>query len=105
MSPSVEPWKFSPPKHPLYYISYDARNELTDVGMYVGRFSEAREGYPRWPDDPDRAVRVIDSMGSAFANIREFGGWRRESWTMVAIPPDDRTLKRQMSVSNLTKRR
>ena len=37
---------------PLYYASWDSRDEQIDVGMHVGRWSEEREGYPRWPDDP-----------------------------------------------------
>jgi hypothetical protein len=90
---------------PLYYASWDSREEQIDVGMHVGRWSEEREDYPRWPDDPERPVRVIDPVGAAFANISEDGGWRRESWEIVSTPPDDRTLKRTLSVNNLTKRR
>ena len=90
---------------PLYYASWDVREEQTDVGMHVGRWSEEREGYPRWPDDPERPIRVIDPVGAAFANISEDGGWRRESWEIVSTPPDDRALERMLSVSNLTKRR
>jgi hypothetical protein len=44
-------------------------------------------------------------VGAAFANLSEDGGWRRESWTVVSTPPPDRTVKREISVSNLTKRR
>ena len=91
--------------NPLYYVSYDSRDELIDVGMHVGRWSETREDYPTWPDDPERRTRVIDSIGAAFANIHEGGGWRRESWEMHAVPKTDQGLKRELSVGNLTKRR
>jgi hypothetical protein len=89
---------------PLYYAAWDARDEQIDVGLHVGRWSEGREGYRPWPDDGKRAVRVIDPVGAAYANILEGGGWRRESWEIVSTPPDDATVKRQLSVSNLTKR-
>ncbi len=92
-------------QQPLYYLSFDRRDELIDVGMFVGRWSEDRPDYPKWPDDPARPVRAIDPVGAAFANIAEDGGWRRESWTIVSTPPDDRTLKRKVSVNELTKRR
>jgi hypothetical protein len=88
---------------PLYYMSFDSRDERIDVGMFVGRWSEGRADYRPWPGHPDQPVRVIDSTGEAFANIAEDGGWRRESWTAVSTPPDDKTLQRELSVSNLAK--
>lgn len=89
---------------PLYYASWDSRDEQIDVGLHVGRWSEKRGDYRPWPGDGTRAVRVIDPVGAAYANILEGGGWRRESWDIVSTPPDDGTVKRQLSVSNLTKR-
>jgi hypothetical protein len=90
---------------PLYYMSYDAKDERIDVGYYVGRWSEDRPDYPRWPDDPARPVRVLDPAGAAFANLAEDGSWRRESWDMVSTPPDDAAVKRMISVAELTKGR
>ena len=90
---------------PLFIATYDEKNELTNVGMYAGRWSEDREGYPRWPDDPARPVRVIDPAGAAFANLAEHGSWRRESWGNVSTPPSDAEVKQQLSVNQLTKRR
>jgi hypothetical protein len=91
--------------NPLYYISFDSRDERIDVGMFVGRWSETREDYRRWPGAPQQPIRVIDSVGESFANIAEDGGWRRESWTAVSTPPDPKTLKRELSVNNLSKQR
>jgi len=88
---------------PLYYMSFDSRDERIDVGMFVGRWSEGRTDYRPWPGDPKLPIRVIDSVGESFANIAEDGGWRRESWTIISTPPDDKTLKRDLSVSNLAK--
>jgi hypothetical protein len=90
---------------PLYMATYDSKGEMTNVGYYVGRWSEDQENYPPWPDDPQREIRVLDSVGAAFANLSEAGSWRRESWENVATPPPDRTLKRMISVNELTKRR
>jgi hypothetical protein len=91
--------------HPLYYVSRDGRREIIDVGTFAGRWSEDRPDYPRWPDNPERPVRVIDSAATAFANIDMRGSWRRESWEMVALPPSDETLRAMVSVGELTKRR
>lgn len=90
---------------PLYIATLDDKNEMTNVGLYVGRWSEDRAGYPRWPDDPARAVRVIDPVGAAFANLAESGSWRRESWANVSTPPPDDEVKTLLSVNQLTKRR
>ncbi|MDJ0865405.1 MAG: DUF1329 domain-containing protein [Myxococcota bacterium] len=90
--------------HPLFYLSYDRRNEPIDVGVFVGRWSEDRPNYPPWPDDPSRPVRVIDSVGAAFANLQMRGSWRRETWEMVSVPPDDGDLRPLLSVRNLTQR-
>jgi hypothetical protein len=90
---------------PLYYIAYDAKEEPIDIGMFAGRWSEDRLDYPRWPEDPERPVRVIDSVGAAFANLAEEGSWRRESWDLVGTPPPDRELKRMHSTAGLTKGR
>jgi hypothetical protein len=91
--------------HPLYVATYDRKGELTNVGLYAGRWSDDRPDYPRWPDDPARAVRVIDSVGAAFANLAEAGSWRRESWDVVATPPPDKAVRRMLSVNELTKGR
>jgi hypothetical protein len=90
---------------PLYYASWDGKEQPIDVGMFVGRWSEERPDYPRWPDDPARAIRVIDPVGASFANLSEDGGWRRESWELISTPPDARTLRRMLSVSTLTRQR
>jgi hypothetical protein len=90
---------------PLYIATFDDKGEMTNVGMYVGRWSEDRASYPRWPDDPSRAVRVIDPAAASFANLAERGSWRRESWANVSTPPPDEDVKRLVSVNELAKRR
>ncbi len=88
---------------PLYLATFDGKDELTNIGVYAGRWSEDREGYPRWPEKDEQPIRVIDSVGAAFANLSESGSWRRESWDNVGTPPNDRTVKRMSSVTQLTK--
>ncbi len=89
----------------LYYVSYDRRGEQIDVGYFVGRWSEDRPDYPRWPDDPERPVRVLDSAGAAFANLKLRGSWRRESWSMVSVPESDAEVRRSLSLRSLQKGR
>jgi hypothetical protein len=89
--------------YPLYYVAYDRKQVLIDVGYFVGRWSEDRSDYPRWPDDAERPVRVIDSAGAAFANLKLRGSWRRESWDLVSIPPSDKAVRRSLSIRNLQK--
>jgi hypothetical protein len=86
--------------HPLYYASYDEKGEPIDVGQYTGRFSEDRVNYPGGP-----GVRVIDSTGAAFANLRLRGSWRRESFELVSGPEPDGDIRRSFSLRNLTKGR
>jgi hypothetical protein len=85
---------------PLYYASYDERGEPIDVGQYTGRWSEDRPDYPGAP-----GIRVIDSAGAAFANLRLRGSWRRESWELVSGPEGDGEIRRALSLRNLTKGR
>jgi hypothetical protein len=89
---------------PLYQATFDVKGEMTNVGVFASRWSEDREGYPRWPDDPARPVRVFDSVGAAFANLAESGSWRRESWDNVSTPPADDEIQRMTSTGQLTKR-
>jgi hypothetical protein len=89
---------------PLFTATFDTKNEMTNVGIFAGRWSETREDYPRWPDDTAREVRTIDSVGAAFANLAESGSWRRESWDNVSTPPPDDEVKRMISTGELTKR-
>jgi hypothetical protein len=88
---------------PIYYVSYDAKDTPIDVGIFAGRWSEDRGNYPKWPGAAERPIRVIDSVGAAFANLAVDGSWRRESWDLVATPPPDDELHRLTSVNDLTK--
>jgi hypothetical protein len=89
---------------PLYQATFDTKGEMTNVGIFAGRWSEDRQDYPRWPDDPAREVRVLDSVGAAFANLAESGSWRRESWDNVSTPPPDEEIQKMISTGQLTKR-
>jgi hypothetical protein len=88
---------------PLFYQSWDKRGETIDVGMFVGRYSEDRPDYPRWPDDGLRPVRVIDPAGAAFANVSQRVGWRRESWNATSTPANSKEERNKISVQGLTK--
>ncbi len=89
---------------PLYQATFDTKGEMTNVGIFASRWSEDRPEYPRWPDDAAREVRVLDSVGAAFANLAESGSWRRESWDNVSTPPPDEEIQKMISTGQLTKR-
>ena len=101
---SVVHWLDLQTLQPLYAIAFDRRGEVLEVGQYVGRWSEDRPDYPPWPDDPGRPVRVIDPAAAAFADVHDYAGWRRESWTAVGTPPTDGELRTLLSLNELTKR-
>ncbi len=86
---------------PLYYAAYRADSRQGGLGYFVGRWSEDRPDYPRWPDDPARPVRVIDQVGSALVDWNKQDAVRAEAWNAVSIPADDAKLVRQMSQSSL----
>jgi hypothetical protein len=89
--------------YPLYYASYDAEGELIDVGYFVGRWSEDRPDYPAWLGDSTQRTRVIDPVGSAFANLQLKGSWRRESWTIISVPVSDKHAKQSLSIRSIQK--
>jgi hypothetical protein len=89
---------------PLYYSSYDENDERIDVGYFVGRWSEDRDDYPKWIDDPSRPVRVVDSVGAVFINLKLGSSWRRESYEMVSVPEKDSKVRRDISLQSLQRR-
>ena len=89
---------------PLYYSSYDENDVRIDVGYFVGRWSEDRPDYPKWVDDAKRPVRIIDSVGAAFINLKLGSSWRRESWEMVSVPERDAKVRRAISLQSLQRR-
>ena len=85
----------------LYYISYRKDQSLGSAGYFVGRWSEDRPDYPRWKDDPERQLRVIDTVGAAIVDKVRKNIVRLEAWDTVASPPSDRKVKRMLSQSGL----
>ncbi len=85
----------------LYQIWYEANGDAIFPSYHVGRWSEDRPDYPRWPDDPDREVRVIDEVGRV--TFTDQGGCRIEAWESTAIPPGDRNLRRMLATESLSR--
>ena len=77
------------------------RGDAGRLGYFVGRWSEDRPDYPRWPDDPARPVRVLDQVGSALIDWNNQDSVRTENWNAVSVPVDERKLVRSMSQSSL----
>lgn len=86
---------------PLYYAAYREKGAQGGIGVFVGRWSEDRPDYPRWPDDPARPVRVLDDAGSAIVDWNDQDVVRSESWNAVSIPRDEKKLLRSLSQASL----
>jgi hypothetical protein len=86
---------------PLYYAAYRAESLPGGLGYFAGRWSEDRPDYPRWPDDPERPVRVLDPVASALIDWNDQDSVRIEQWGTVSVPKDERKLARQLSQSGL----
>ena len=63
----------------------------------VARWSEDQADYPRWHDDPERRVRVLDLIAAAV-------GFRFEMGDVTAIPPKKGKIKKLVSMSSLGRR-
>lgn len=85
----------------LYYASYREDGTSTGIGTFVGRWSEDRDDYRPWPDDPKRAVRIVDTVGYALVDTHHLEALRFEAWNTVSTPPNDEKIKRMISQSSL----
>jgi hypothetical protein len=65
------------------------------------RWSEDREAYPRWPDDAERPVRVLDVVGEAWVDWNDQYAVRVELGDTVSVPPPDKKLDRMISLSSV----
>jgi hypothetical protein len=86
---------------PLYYAAYRSEGVQGGIGYFMGRWSEDRPDYPRWPDDAARPVRVVDQVASALVDWNNQDSVRFEAWTAVGVPPSDKKLQRMISQSSL----
>lgn len=85
---------------PLYTIAFDAKDAPIGITIFAGRWSEDRAGYPQWPDERKRPVRVIDSAAAVFADLAGGPSWRRESWDLVSTPVGDAEARKLESLSS-----
>ena len=86
---------------PLYYAAYRKQGEAAGVGYFVRRWSDDRDDYPSWPDDPERPVRSLDIIGEAWVDWNDQHAVRVELGDTVAIPPPDKKLNRMISLSSV----
>lgn len=86
---------------PLYYAAYRQNETQGGLGYFVGRWSEDRPDYPRWPDDAARPVRVLDTIGTALVDWNNQDVVRTELWRAVSVPRDEKRLVRSLSQSSL----
>ena len=83
-------------QQPLYVIVRGARRRLLDIGILVHRFSGDYAGYPEWPGGGQ--ALVFDPVAAAFFDAGVgAGGWRRESYGSLAVPPDSDSIRRMTS--------
>jgi len=86
---------------PLYHV--EGADGGPVIFQYAGRWSEDRPDYPRWPETPERALRIIDPVARVYVGGSEVV--RIEAWNTVAVPPEGKSLRRMVSESSLARRR
>ncbi|MFI5315334.1 MAG: DUF1329 domain-containing protein [Myxococcota bacterium] len=86
---------------PLYYAGYRANGDAAGIGYFIHRWSEDRGDYPHWEDDPNRPVRAIDEIGSAFVDWSHQHAVRFDTGNEVAVPESDAKLRHGLSVSSV----
>lgn len=84
---------------PLYYITHRKNGLAIDIGVLVHRYSGDNANYPQWPNGS--SALVFDPVGAAFITVGTGGGWRRESYDVLSLPPDSERLQRMTSISVL----
>jgi hypothetical protein len=84
---------------PLYYAAYRKDGSSAGIGYFVSRWSEDRDGYPRWPEDPKRPVRTLDTVGAALVDWRDQHAVRIETGNQVSVPSSEQDLNRKISLS------
>jgi hypothetical protein len=83
-------------QQPLYVMTRRAGQQLLEVGVLVHRYSGDLTRYPLWPGGA--VARVFDPVAAVFYDTAEGGsGWRRESYDLSSVPPDEDTLRRLTS--------
>jgi hypothetical protein len=86
-------------QQPLYLMTRRRSaqgSQLLEVGILLSRYSGDLTRYPAWPGGAQ--ARVFDPVGAVFYDTAEGGsGWRRESYDLLSIPPEESELRRLTS--------
>ena len=89
---------------PLYYLAFDKDGDSAGFGYYMSRWSDDRSDYPRWADDPERPIRSLDVIASAFVQWNDQHAVRFELGNAVSVPRDEDSLQRKMRISSMRAR-
>jgi hypothetical protein len=84
-------------QQPLYVITRrKVGQQLLEVGILLHRYSGDLSRYPLWPDGTK--ALVFDPVGAVFFDMMDgASGWRRESYDVTSVPPDESELRRLTS--------
>jgi hypothetical protein len=84
-------------QQPLYLMTRRRTGQqLQEVGILLSRYSGDLTRYPAWPGGAP--ARVFDPVAAVFYDTAEGGsGWRRESYDLLSIPPEESELRRLTS--------
>jgi hypothetical protein len=79
---------------PLYVVTRRrGGQQMEEVGILVSRYSGDLTRYPAWPGGAK--ANVFDPVAEVFYEVSEGGsGWRRESYDVVSVPPEESELRR-----------
>jgi hypothetical protein len=81
---------------PLYVMTRrKVGQQLLEVGILLYRYSGDLSRYPSFPDG--HKAQVFDPVGAVFLDTTDGSGWRRESYDVTSVPPEESELRRLTS--------
>lgn len=84
----------------LYWMTRRSNGREVDVGIPVHRFSGDLAHYPMWPSGEN--AYVFDPVATVSFSALDGGtGWRRESYDVTSVPPEEMSMRKYTSTDFL----
>jgi hypothetical protein len=89
---------------PLYWITRTSKHRLLDIGILAYQFSDDAKSAPQWPGGvPISAFLPVASV--FYDSATGAGGWRRESFDLIATPVNSGEMQDMTTSDNLSRGR